>query len=365
MVASLGHEFDFLVLTSDRDLGSHIPYSGIEPGSWQTVGSAQVMYLPTREKALWRWRRWLRRLNYEVIYLNGCFPNSTIKTLLLRWLGCIPRTPTVLAPRGEFSPGALSLKATKKSIYLALTRQLGFYESIVWQASSKHEKADIVNALGVNKKQIIIAPNLVEETLSSNASQAPKRPGSLRAVFLSRITRKKNLHYALEIMSSLRSDIVFDIYGPAEDTTYWQECQSLITKMPANVQVTYHGELDHAKVTDQLSRYHLFLLPTRGENFGHVISEALRAGCPALISDQTPWQELELEMAGWVVPLSQPERYRAVLNAVSDMDHTTWREWSHGARTYGEQAALDPAAVDANRNLFLTAFRQTNRGDDR
>jgi hypothetical protein len=44
-----------------------------------------------------------------------------------------------------------------------------------------------------------------------------------------------------------------------------------------------------------LAEYDLFLFPTLGENYGHVISEALASGCPVVISDQTPWRNLEAE----------------------------------------------------------------------
>ena len=34
--------------------------------------------------------------------------------------------------------------------------------------------------------------------------------------------------------------------------------------------------------------YDLLFLPTKGENFGHVILESMSAGTPVLISDTTP-----------------------------------------------------------------------------
>ena len=33
----------------------------------------------------------------------------------------------------------------------------------------------------------------------------------------------------------------------------------------------------------------LFFLPTKGENFGHIIYESIMSYVPCLISDQTPW----------------------------------------------------------------------------
>ena len=34
-------------------------------------------------------------------------------------------------------------------------------------------------------------------------------------------------------------------------------------------------------------------LPSKGENFGHIIMESLAASTPVIISDLTPWKDLE------------------------------------------------------------------------
>jgi glycosyltransferase involved in cell wall biosynthesis len=44
-----------------------------------------------------------------------------------------------------------------------------------------------------------------------------------------------------------------------------------------------------------------FVLPSSSENFGVAILEALAAGTPAVVSDQTPWKVLNEKGAGrWV-----------------------------------------------------------------
>ena len=46
LVESLGGEFDFYVVTSDRDAGEDRPYPSIRRSSWTEVGNARVLYLP-------------------------------------------------------------------------------------------------------------------------------------------------------------------------------------------------------------------------------------------------------------------------------------------------------------------------------
>ncbi len=74
-----------------------------------------------------------------------------------------------------------------------------------------------------------------------------------------------------------------------------------------------HGPLPPDRVAEALRANHLLFLPTRSENFGHVILEALAAGCPVLLSDRTPWRNLARAGVGWDLPLDRPELPRRAM----------------------------------------------------
>ncbi len=362
IVAWLGNEVHFSVLTRDRDFCDAKPYTGIRTDAWQQVGKAQVMYLSPGRLGLLNWLQLLRSLEYDVLFLNGFFEILSVQTLFLRRLKLLNRRKLLLAPRGEFSPGALALKKTKKKAYLQLARLMGLWQDVVWMASSRFEERDIRLALGdrENILDVRIAPNLVAPAMAvvDSLLTRKKRPGILRAIFISRIARMKNLIGALRALNNLQGNVTFDIYGPLEDAAYWQECQEVIAQLPANIQVRQLGEVDHARVPSLLGQYDLFLLPTLGENFGHAIAEALAAGCPVLISDRTPWRNLEVARAGFDVPLEQPERFHEILQFFIDMDEPTHREWRAGAQAYLKTSPWLMDAVEQNRRLFLSLTEQ-------
>ena len=118
----------------------------------------------------------------------------------------------------------------------------------------------------------------------------------------------------------------------------------------------FHGKIEHERVRDVFAEHDLFLFPTLGENYGHVVCEALSAGCPVLISDQTPWRNLEDEGAGWDIPLSQTERFSAVLQQCVDADAECYSAMSDSARVYAEMHLQDPAVIQANRELIQLRF---------
>ena len=358
MVDRLGDDFQFKIITSDRDFKDDAVYSGIKVDEWNRLGkAAEVFYMSPKKRSLRDFKRLFRSTGYEVIYLNSFFsPHFTIKPLLLRRMRLIPDKPLVIAPRGEFSPGALGLKSFKKRAYLLVAKALGLYNGIVWQASSENEEVDIKRWFG-RKMQVVCAPNLppVDNAAGESAVERNKAKGCLKIIFLSRISRNKNLDGALDMLKGLKGRVQFNIYGPMEDSTYWAVCQKLISSLSENIEVRYCGSVAHDQVGTVMMEHDLFFLPTLGENFGHVILEALCAGCPVLISDQTPWRDLEEKGVGWDLPVERIEMFREVLQRCVDMNDEVYVKWSERAWAYGLWVSRNDETVEQNRHLFFHA----------
>ena len=185
-----------------------------------------------------------------------------------------------------------------------------------------------------------------------------KKKGILYMIFLSRICRKKNLDGALKLIAGLEGEIKYNIYGPLEDLSYWKVCQKIIDNLPRNITVNYCGEVPHEQVENVFSEHDLFFFPTHGENYGHVIMEALSAGCPVLISNQTPWRNLESIGVGWDVDLGDTDRIRAILQRCVDMGAEEHKKLSRRALAYGMERSIDPDILEQNRKLFrITGLR--------
>jgi len=100
-----------------------------------------------------------------------------------------------------------------------------------------------------------------------------KIAGEAKMIFLSRFMRKKNFKWLLENLSQIEGKLTIDIYGPLEDETYWKECRQIIDKLPSNIKIASKGSIPHETVLATIVKYHFFILPTLGENFGHVFLE--------------------------------------------------------------------------------------------
>lgn len=360
MVDRFSGEFDFFIVTLDRDLGESVPYQGIKLSEWVTVGKARVMYLAFGDLTVGKVERLVDEIVPDVIYLNSFFDSLfTQRVLWARRLNRLSNTPVILATRGEFSPGALGLKRFKKSAYLWFARLMGLYKNLSWQASSERERIDILQGFkSVRPDEIVIAPNLALEDsdrLSSTVS-GRSRSQPLRVCFLSRISPMKNLDFALKVLADVKVPVLFTIYGPKELPDYWARCEALITMLPSNVNVIYDGKVESPKVKAVLSNHDIFFLPTRGENYGHVIHEALGSGLPVLLSDQTPWSAVVEKRIGWTLSLESIRPFVDVIHEVSGWNAEKVAEVSQCALDYARQMACDPTALNQNRKLFLNVI---------
>jgi len=294
MVERLGNEFEFWIVTSDRDIGDTSGYIGVNKNKWTEVGKAKVFYLSPEESTISNISKIINNTEHDILYLNSFFnPVFTIYPLIARRFNKIPNKPVIVATRGEFAKGALSIKKWKKAIYIAFSNVLKLYEKVFWQASSEFEAIDIRRAMKKYSPKVYVAPN-IPKYFNQKVSNINirKKDDPLRICFLGRIAPVKNLDYALKILSKLMLPINFDIYGPKEDKKYWDLCKVIIDSLPESIDVNYMGSIENDSVHDMFQKYDLFFFPTKGENFGHVILESMSAGTPTLIADTTPWKNL-------------------------------------------------------------------------
>jgi glycosyltransferase involved in cell wall biosynthesis len=352
MVSHLGDTAVFKVITRDRDLGDTAAYPHIAPNCWHRLDGAEVMYVPPRRQFL-TLLKLLCGIHADVLYLNSFFsPLFSIWVLLLRRCGLVAARAVIVAPRGEFSPGAIQIRRIKKLIYIASAKALRLYKGVTWHVSTEYEKIDVQRYWGCEAQVVIARECLPKMTDELAFPSRGKSKGRADIVFLSRICRKKNLDGALAALAELQGAIRMCIYGPKEDSEYWQECQAIIDRLPTNIQVEYRGIVAHEEVLRVLAQHHLFFLPTHGENFGFVIVEALLAGCPVLISDQTPWRDLRMKGVGWELPLAERQHFRDVLQACIDMDQPAFSALSKKAWEYGTRILRENAGAEQSNMLF-------------
>ena len=260
-----------------------------------------------------------------------------------------------MAPRGEFSLDALALKSFKKALFVRFQWLVKLYGGACWQATTEFEAENIRRALG-NDIRLWTAPNLSAKVPPTFEKRIAKPTGHLNIVFLSRVSPMKNLLALIRSTGHLRGRVSLDIWGPIDDAEYWRQCQAAMALLPDNVAAKYCGEAHPELVPRVFGEADVFALPTLGENYGHVIHEALASGCPVVISDRTPWKNLAAAGVGFDVALGNPDSFVQALQAFVDMEAAEYEQYATRCRAYANRSSADDADIVAYRQMFLQAL---------
>lgn len=349
----LGKEYNFKILTCDRDHGDTEAYPNIKVNEWNRVGNADVYYVPPKGFS----QKLIVELagQADLVYVCGCFNDYAINALITNRFGKI-KVPVVVAAMGLFSPGSLQIKSAKKKIFINTFNALGLFKNVYWSATSGMEVTDILNVIKTDRKKIMIAEDLPRAVQGTKIVKN-KKAGELKVVFISRFSPQKNLLQAIKILQQVRSNVEFTLYGPDEDKDYWFECQKALNKLPDNVKWEWKGNLESENVVETLKNQDVFLFPTRGENFGHVIQEALSAGCPCIISDQTPWQDLEAQGVGYVLSLKDDKPFVDAIERYAAMEPKGFQEVSEKAHQYAGEVSNNKIKNTGYRKIFDSCSR--------
>jgi len=349
-VSHMHKDFELFVLTGCYDLGSTVILPGIEPGKWNDYsGKAQVMYAWPQQLNNKNIIEIINELTPDFIYLNGLFSKQlTLLPLWLKKTGKI-KAPIILAPRGMLKQSALAFKPFKKKIFLSLAQAAGIDRLVKFQATDSDERKDILKYF--SKAQVLCANNL-PGSVADEAVWIDKKKGNLSAIFVGRVHPIKNLAYLLAIIQRMKGEVDFTIIGAKEDEAYWKECNELIEKMPSNITIKYLGEQAHDRILSEINKHHIFILPTKGENFGHAIFESLSVGRPVIISDQTPWRNLSQQKAGWDLPLEEPPAFEEALLQAINWDQDEYNEWSKSALTLAKKFVEQSDIKESYLKLF-------------
>lgn len=329
----------------------------VRSGEWSIFAGAKVYYASSQSpRAYIKALMAVRGCRPQVVYLNGLLNlHFSVIPALLALVGFWRGARIVLAPRGELNDGALALKSFKKRLFLAAAKCLRLYNQIEWHASSPLEAAEISQIFRPNRP-IWIHEN--ESLVPPSAARTDSRSGLVsRVVFISRLSPKKGVHVLLEALRNVTSPLRVDIYGDAEDPRYLKRCEELAESAGAEVEIHFHGAIPPTRIRGAFAEGDAFFFPTAGENFGHVIAEALSAGCPVFACDVTPWTNHIAPSGGLVADL-RPESWGSALQHFAEESPD-----ARAARRLGAADAFDAwAAVAGTRPSFLDVLSGTHVG---
>jgi glycosyltransferase involved in cell wall biosynthesis len=241
----------------------------------------------------------------------------------------IGKKPIVLSPRGELFDAASKRKTFKKKLvfglYLILKRRLLFH------ATAESEERLIRQYFGDVKVEV--QPNFLLPKYSDKKVLCKRD-----FLFLGRINPIKNIHILIEAASIsarfMSSNARIVVAGEARldyEITYLTELNALILRLEMQDKVQFLGHVEHDSKEKLLNHAYFLVLPSKSENFGNVVPEALMQGTPVIASTGTPWQSLRDNNAGYWVE-NNILSFAAAIDKSLELKETDYIAYSQNAQ---------------------------------
>ncbi len=344
LVDNFSEDIEYRIFCGDTDLNNE-PLQNIITDKWVSYNNYTKVWYASNKNIPQVIKYQVKVIKPDVLFMIGIFSwNFNIIPLLF-----CHTNKKILSVRGMLHAGALSQKKWKKRIFLQLFKAMGIGSKTIFHATDSTEEIFIKKEFGQQTK-VFVAGNFPK--IIKNSSPVFKELGYLNLVTVALISPMKNHLLILESLANCTANINYHIYGPIKDVEYWKLCKTKIALLPQNINVAYHGEIAPANIGIALAQSHVFIMPSKSENFGHAIYEAFSAGKPVITSNNTPWNELKESMAGINVDTTK-ESLTDAINFFSEMNNQSYLQYVNGAAVYAANKIDKEALTKTYQNMFF------------
>lgn len=308
-VAARGHHVE--IMTTDKDGAGRLDVPFDRPVRDDGV---TIRYFPVGFPRAWRTSRPLARAlaaaipDYDVVHVHSLYLHyDWVVGRVCRQVG----VPYVVRPHGTLDPYIRRRHRLRKRVVETL-----FQDRMLAAAAAVHftsaEEARLAAAHAGGARAVVIANGVdlaVYDSLPPRGRFRAHHPeiGARRIVlFLGRLNFKKGLDVLLPAFAALagaRDDVHLVIAGP--DGGEAAAVAADIAAIGLGGRVTLPGMVLGDDKRALLGDADVFVLPSRSENFGIAVVEAMASGVPVAISEQVNiWREIVDGGAGLAGPVA-------------------------------------------------------------
>lgn len=288
---------------------------------------------------------------FDVVVLNGLWmaPMRLAAQAALK-----AKIPYVVMPHGMMDP------------YFQRTRKQALIKKLYWTFSEKHTVAGARSLFFTaqdeeSKARAAYPLQGVAGVQVGYGIRDPQRPSSppptrhgVKLCFMSRIHPKKGLDVLIAALQNVHPDVSVDIWGTGDDG-YTREIQ--IEAQPLGDRVRWRGFVSGEDKWKALEDCDAMILPSRQENFGVIVAEAMSVSRPVLISHEVNiWKEVEGDGGGLAAPCTSPG-----IAEMIEKFRTLSLEERGRMGAAGRSSFLSRFTIQASSAKFLRALEEAAR----
>lgn len=288
---------------------------------------------------------------FDLVHVHSMwlYPNIAVANAARR-----SGVPYIIRPAGSLEPWCYN-NSVKKKLYLQAVERPILDRSAALHAMSDQEAKTLKQFRF--KAPIFTLPKgqdlqIGPQRNSSNVVREYQPNDRKNILFLGRIHHVKGLDIlgrAFAIVRQKIPDAKLMIAGP-DQHAFADQVKAMYSDLGIFDACQFLGEVTEDRKWEVFRASDVFVLPSRSENFGVAVLEALSTGLPAIVSHNAPWSVLnEFEAGFWI-----ENDARTIANKLIQVltDHQLRESMVRNAVRLVEERFSWPVVVDALENVY-------------
>ena len=297
----------------------------------------------------------LKKIEPDVVDLQGLWTWSS-RVNLRHWQQS--RKPYVVTPRGMLDPWALGNSAWKKRLFWLFVERSNLNNAHCLRATAEMEAEHFRN-LGL-RAPVAVVPNAID--IPELKPRIVKKERQI--LFLSRIHPKKGADILLKVWAELEPDYPDWrlVIAGIDERGHESELKFLARKLGV-AHVSFPGDVFGDEKADLYRASDLFVLPTRAENFGIVVAEALAQEVPVITTKNAPWEGLHDQKCGWWIRL-EPECLKAQMSQAMSLPSDELKAMGVRGREWIQKEFSSDRVCSEMRSVYEWVANRSPRPDN-
>lgn len=307
--------------------------------------------------------RWLHRTvpTFDLVHIHGVFHAPALHARrACRSAG----VPYVLQPHGQLDPFDLAKHRLAKQLYGPVAVRPLVADAEVVVLTTALERDRLVTYGGACRTAVVPLP--VQAPGPGDGAGFRGRHGipldAVVVLFLSRLDVKKGLDLLVTAMDGLADlEDAWLVVAGSGDPEVEADLTRALAGTPLGRRCIRTGFISGPEKDDAFAAADVFALPSRNENFGIVVVEAMAAGLAVVVSDETYVHgDISAAGAGEVCAAEDAASCRKALRRLLQDDDARHEAGRRAAKLAVERFSPDAATsamVDVYRSLFDGATR--------
>jgi glycosyltransferase involved in cell wall biosynthesis len=151
---------------------------------------------------------------------------------------------------------------------------------------SNYEKSLVVNHFRIGEEKVAVIPNSVN--LEEFKCLEMRRKDYRSILYVGRLEKYKGVQYSIKALPKLDHDIILEIVGKGR---YKESLVKLARKLGVEDRVKFYQNLPRQKLLQTYVDADLFVMLSKLEAYGICVAEALAAGTPCIVANNSALRE--------------------------------------------------------------------------